>query len=373
MSNYRFIGIGAAGNKAAVQLIDAGVAEKQDVLLLNTTMRDVDPRYKSIAKQIGNSMSGSGKERKLAYQLAEEEIKSGHMNYLDEFLSADDIYTCIIITAVGGGSGSGASIAVANYVAEMGIPVHLCGYIGFATDSRELQNTLGFAKSIESDFGVEFICNSKFLEAANNNVRKAETMANEELVTRMQIFTGQLLRDSSQNIDDTELYKINSTAGFTTIEYAALPKIKNQKQFDDIINRMADETKSPDFDAKALRLGIMINISEDSFANIDSRFQIIKDRFAPNPDEVFIHIQSESDIQEFIAVIACGNEIPVDDIVSMGKELTKRQQSKKENSNRERFFDEVGSLDADESLGDMDLNFAGRRRRKVNTSGMKDY
>lgn len=373
MSNYRFIGIGAAGNKAAVELIESGVAEQKDVLLLNTTMRDIDPRYKSIAKQIGNTMSGSGKERKLAEQLATEELKSGRMKYLDDFLSASDIYACVIITAVGGGSGSGASIPIANYVAELGIPVHICGYIGFATDSRELQNTLGFAKSLEADFGVEFICNSKFLESTGNNVQKAEALANAELAARMQVFTGQLLRDSNQNIDDTELYKINSTAGFTTIETASLPKIKNQKQFDDIINKMADETKSPDFAAKALRLGIMLNISDDSFSNIDSRFQIIKDRFAPNPDEVFIHIQNEADIPEFVGIIACGNEIPIDDIKAIGEDLIQRQQSKKETSNRGRFFEEVGGLEAEDSLGDMDLNFSGRRRKKVNTGNLGDY
>lgn len=368
MSNYRFIGVGAAGNKAAVELIEAGVASKDNVLLLNTTMRDIDPAYKSIAKQIGNSMSGSGKERKLAYQLAMEEIEAGRMSYLDEFVSANDIYSCVIIAAIGGGSGSGASIAIANHIAELGVAVHLCGYIGFATDSRELQNTLGFAKSLEEDFGVEFICNSKFLAAANNNTQKAEAMANKELATRMQIFTGQLLRDSSQNIDDTELYKINSTAGFTTIEYAQLPKIKNQKQFDEIINHMADETKSPDFDAKALRVGIILNISPESFANIDSRFQIIKDRFAPNPDEVFIHIQNEADMEEFVAVIACGNEIPVDDIKLMGEELSKRQQSKKETSNRNKFFEEVEGLDVEDGLDDMDLDFGKRKRRQVKTN-----
>lgn len=365
MSNYRVIGVGAAGNKGAIELIESGVFGKEDVLLLNTTMRDIDPKYRGIAKQIGSSMSGSGKERKLAYQLTVKELSDGNMDYIDELLKAKDIYACIIIAAVGGGSGSGASIAIANYVASIGVPVHICGYIGFSTDSRELQNTLGFAKSIVSDFGVEFICNSKFLEAANNNVKKAEVLSNKELATRMQIYTGQPLRDSAQNIDDTELYKINSTAGFTSIEYAKLPKIKNQKQFDDIINTMADDTKSPDYAAKALRLGIILNISDESFDNIDSQFQIIKDRFAPNPDEVFIHIQNESDMDEFIAVIAAGNEIPIDDIRNMGEELSKRQDLKKQSSDRGRFFKEMEDLSAEDSLGDMDLNF---RRRRPNTN-----
>lgn len=367
MNNYRFIGVGAAGNKAAIKLIEAGVADKEDVLLLNTTMRDIDPAYRGRAKQIGSNLSGSGKERLLAYSLTEEELAKGNMGYLDEFVKSDHIYSCVIVNAIGGGSGSGASIAIANYLAEAGKQVHLVGFVGFSTDSRELQNTIGFAQSIEEDFGIEFICNSKFMEAANNNVSKAEDMANEEFVRRMRLFVGQDLRDSSQNIDDTELFKINGTPGFTTIEYAELPKIKNQKQFDDTINRMADETKSPDFDSKALRLAIILNISPSSFDNIDSRFQIIKDRFAPNPDEVFIHIQNEPDMPEFVGIIACGNEIPVDDIKEMAEELGKRQQLKQQTTNRGRFFEEIGNLDlGGDSLGDMNLKRTRRRTTQVN-------
>lgn len=368
MSNYRFIGVGAAGNKAAIKLIEAGVASKEDVMLLNTTMRDIDPSYKSIAKQIGSTLSGSGKERNLAFKLAEEELAAGRMSYIDKFIESEDIYACVIIAAIGGGSGSGASIAIADYIAEAGVPVHLCGFIGFSIDSRELQNTVGFARSIKKDFGVEFICNSKTLEAANNNVSKAEDMANEELVTRMKIYTGMQLRDSSQNIDDTEIYKMNSTAGFMTIEYSTLPKIKNQKQFDDVINRIADETKSPDFDRKALRLGIILNISDESFGNIDSRFQIIKDRFAPNPDEVFIHIQNEPDMPEFVGIMACGNEIPIDDIKEMADELQKRQQLKQQTNDRGRFFDEIGGIELEDTMGDMNLNRKRRRTPQVNNS-----
>lgn len=371
MSNYRFIGIGAAGNKAVIELIESGIAAKEDVLLLNTTMRDIDPRYKCLAKQIGDSMSGSGKERKLAFKLASDELAAGHLNYLEEFLSAQDIYCCNIVASIGGGTGSGASIAIANHIAEMGIPVHLCGYIGFSTDSRELQNTIGFAKDIENDFGVEFICNNKFLEAANDNIQKAEQLANKELSVRMQIYTGQLLRDSSQNIDDTELYKINSTPGFSTVEYSKLPKIKNQDQFNTIINNMVDNTKSPDFDPLAKRIAVVLNISKESFANIDTRFQVIKQRFGINPVEFFTHIQHEPDIEEFVAVIAGGNEIPIEDIKSMAEELNKQDSFNKE-TDRGLFFKELNNISpADDTLNDMDLNM-NKRRKRIRTNTLSE-
>ena len=43
------IGLGAAGNKAAIALIESGVCTQTDVILLNSTLKDVPNRYKEIA------------------------------------------------------------------------------------------------------------------------------------------------------------------------------------------------------------------------------------------------------------------------------------------------------------------------------------
>lgn len=373
MYNYKFIGVGAAGNKGAIALIESGLATKENTLLLNTTMRDIPAGYRDIAKQIGSSFSGSGKERNLAYSLTVEEIEKGDMLYLDEFTDGSDVYAVIVIAAIGGGTGSGASIAIAECLSNEGIHVHLCGYVGFSTDIRELKNSLGWCKSLREEFGVELICNAKFLEQANNNTSIAEKLCNKELVERMKIYTGSVLRDSSQNIDDTELFKLNTTPGFTTIERIDIPsRIKNSAQFDELINRMADHTKSPDFDANSSRIGIVLNISEASYLNIDSRFNLIKERFGMNPDEVFIHVQYTEDYPEFIAVMAVGNEIPYDDIASMAKQIKAQQTERKQTVNKKKFFKTIEDLDDGDDIDGIASAAVGRKLRPAKSLFTKE-
>ena len=45
MLKTKIIGVGAAGNKAAINLIEKGVIEKGNVLLLNSTKKDIPDEY----------------------------------------------------------------------------------------------------------------------------------------------------------------------------------------------------------------------------------------------------------------------------------------------------------------------------------------
>lgn len=373
MYNYKFIGVGAAGNKGAIALIESGLTDKENTLLLNTTMRDIPAGYRDIAHQIGNSFSGSGKERNLAYSLTVQEIEKGSLAYIDEFTNSSEIYAVIIIAAIGGGTGSGASIAIAEHLADNGIHVHLCGYVGFSTDTREMKNSIGWCKSLREDFGVELLCNSKFLEMANNNTSIAEKLCNKELVERMKIYTGSVLRDSSQNIDDTELFKLNTTPGFTTIERIDITnRVKNSQQFDDLVNRMADATKSPDFDPNSSRIGIILNISENSYMNLDTRFNLIKERFGMNPEEVFIHVQYTQDYPEFVAVMAVGDEIPFEDIVNMSKQIKTQQAERKQKVNKNKFFEVLDDLDDGDEIDGIAGAAVGRKLRPAKSLPTKE-
>ncbi len=62
----KLIGIGAAGNKAAMQAIENGVFNREDVLLINTTRKDMKDNYDDINVIIGSGMGGCGKERNRA-------------------------------------------------------------------------------------------------------------------------------------------------------------------------------------------------------------------------------------------------------------------------------------------------------------------
>ena len=42
---YKVIGIGAAGNKAAISLVEKKVMDVKDILLINSTARDIPKNY----------------------------------------------------------------------------------------------------------------------------------------------------------------------------------------------------------------------------------------------------------------------------------------------------------------------------------------
>ena len=67
--NVQLIGIGGAGNKGTINVVEKGVLEKDDIFLINSTMRDVAPDYKDIA-YIYDTVGGSGKDMKFAESLA---------------------------------------------------------------------------------------------------------------------------------------------------------------------------------------------------------------------------------------------------------------------------------------------------------------
>ena len=55
------IGTGAAGNKAVVNLMELGVVDKDDVLLINSTLKDVPEKYRNIAVKLSDEYDVCGK------------------------------------------------------------------------------------------------------------------------------------------------------------------------------------------------------------------------------------------------------------------------------------------------------------------------
>ena len=238
----KFIGSGAAGNKALISAIESDVVIKKDCLLLNTTERDVNPRFRDIFIRVGDSLKGCGKERTLAKNILLNTLKSGASG-IEDFCKDGDPDMIVLVTSTSGGSGSGITTLLAKYIKEViGVNVHVFGFTGFEADGRELQNTIEFFQDIEDNFGVEAISNKKFL--TDGNIIKAEAAANEEFCRRMTILQGSNIRDSVQNIDDTDLFKLSTSVGFMNIEHIPLPKIKNAQIFNGTIVAAMDESKS---------------------------------------------------------------------------------------------------------------------------------
>ena len=137
MLNAKVIGVGAAGNKAAINLIERGVVESNKVLLLNTTLKDIPEKYQELSIEFGNTR-GCGKERSAAKQFILQSLKKGQVN-IQKFLDPNDKIV-IIVTSVEGGTGCGASSILAEYIDTLGLNVHMFALCGFEDDVRGMKN-----------------------------------------------------------------------------------------------------------------------------------------------------------------------------------------------------------------------------------------
>ena len=82
MLNLKVVGAGAAGNKAAIALIEKGF-NKDNVTLINSTSKDLPDDYKDNAIIFGSnpsSLGGCGKERNIGKKLIIEDMKHGNVN-----------------------------------------------------------------------------------------------------------------------------------------------------------------------------------------------------------------------------------------------------------------------------------------------------
>lgn len=360
MLKAKVIGIGAAGNKAAIKLLEEGVMDKPSVLLLNSTLKDIPEAYKEYAIEFGDT-KGCGKERNLAKKMILASLQNGQVS-LDQFIDKDDRMV-IIVTSAEGGTGCGASSIIAEYMQEvLNLHVHMFVFCGFEDDARGLKNTVDWFNDLKDSYTVEAISNKKFLEDAHNVRSKAEQLANEEFAKRVVILLGQNIVPSENNIDDTDLFKLTTTPGFMTIEHHNLDKVRNMEDFNASLQDMIDNSKSLDNEQSAKRIGVIINCSDKTQHFIDLSFSVLKEQYG-TPFELFTHIQNVHD-EEYVNVIISGMKIPYDDIKETYNKYKKQMESV--DLAKDKFFDSFGKFDT--SSGD-DLDIGSN---KFNSAGDKD-
>lgn len=324
----KVIGIGAAGNKAAINVVENKIIDIDSVMLINSTLRDIPTDYKGLKIEYSGSYGGCGKERKIAYELAMKNLKEGKLP-LKEFLHLEEpdkkAELVVVVSSTEGGTGSGSSVIIANYIKNvLGIPVHVIGFAGFRDDVRGLKNTVEWFQELKDNFAVECIENSKFLVECRNNAIKAEIAANAEFGKKLGILMGNPIRDSAHNIDKTDLLKVSAkTDGFMMIESVNFEKIKNREQFEQVVIDMIDNTKSLDVkNISCKRVAVIINI-DDACTDYISYKEILHERYG-TPYETFLHIQHEPDMPEFIAIIIAGIKMPVDEVQKIHNEYQEK-------------------------------------------------
>ena len=158
-------GIGAAGNKAAIRAIEAGIISDEYVKLFNTTTKDIPAEYKNSDIVIPFSSSilgGCGKEPAKGRKAIEDAMNSGKIDLLQ--LIHPETKAVVICTSTEGGSGSGATPYIAKRLIALNIPVHIFAFVGFQEDFRSIKNTLTFFSNMDDNVILHVIKNSEFLD-----------------------------------------------------------------------------------------------------------------------------------------------------------------------------------------------------------------
>ena len=362
------IGTGAAGNKAVINLLELGVVEQDDVLLINSTTKDIPEKYRNKAIKLSDEYDGCGKERSLSKEITDEAIKNGTLNFNNISYDVDKV---IIVTSMEGGTGSGSTDIIAKHLYEKQDMnnIEIFAFKGFEEDARGIQNSIEFFQDMKPTYGIQVINNAAFLKEAGGNIKKAHKLANDELARRIRVSLGQVLVASEDNVDGTDLYKVTNTTGYSTIEYLPIEdKIKSTEEFNKIVSEMIDSTKSLSLSASATRIAILINLQESSQDNIDYRFEIIKEKLG-HPYELFKHIQYNKKSEEFIAIIASGMKMPIEELRNLKDNYDK--QSSSINKSDDDFYTEALNMEGNSEDNRFNMMSSVKRKKRQRQADSK--
>lgn len=337
------IGVGAAGNKGIVDAVDRGIIDVKDTVIINSTSKDFPKNYTGTKIVLSNTDTGCGKERSIAKEYVKKAISEGRFNF--DNININEYVTVIIVTSVEGGTGSGSAPIIAKFFNQVFTRnTHIIAFTGFEDDVRGLANTVEFFKEIDPKIVVQTISNASYLSQAGGNKLRAEELANKEMSERISVLTGQDFIEGSQNIDDTDILKLSNTSGYMTVEKKYFNKsLETRDDFEKIIKNMVyNSTSIKSVDPAPVRLGVVLNIKPASEDAIDYTFTSLKNAYG-NPFEFFTQVQWDGK-EEYIAYIASGMKMPIDEIESVYKRY--KEQSEKINKNGDEFFSKISSLKA---------------------------
>jgi hypothetical protein len=228
-----------------------------------------------------------------------------------------------------------------------GIPINMTSFTGFEDDARGLKNTVEWFKDLKDNMTIQAISNKSCLNFADNNRRKAEQYANKVFSKRVRTLIGKDLNPSDANVDNMDLYKLNTAPGFMTVEFTDLEKISESNQFEDALKSMIDGSVSLSTEPSAKRLGVIVSASNKIQGLIDEGYDQLIKKYG-FPTEIFRHKQ-EAIGSDNVAVIASGMKLPIDEIKEVYHKFERAMQ--KTDLAKDNFFDAVGNMDTNLGFG----------------------
>ena len=353
MLRMQLIGCGAAGNKAAINLIEKKIMSKEDILLLNSSKTDIknlsndESEYMDCYINLHDGVDGCGKERGAAGTLTLSSFAKDTFNLKSKIIK-NGYDKVIIVTSIEGGTGSGCTPIIAAMIDdefnkkedEPLVNIEIVAFKGFGKDLIGLQNSAHFFMELDEYLGnnyvLQVIRNDAFLKDAKNQL-EAQKMANDEFAKRISIITGQLLNNGNDNdctniIDGSDLYKNTFSYGYSTVEYIEVEnKIVSRDDYNDLINKMIDSSKSASLDdcrsvnndKLKTKVSLIANIQKSARNHVDYDNNVLKERFG-ELNEMYDQVYSDPNRPEFIALIISGLKRPTSTLIEISEEYQKR-------------------------------------------------
>lgn len=346
-------GVGAAGNKAVIEALETRVINEENVKLINTTVKDIPEKYKKDPDKIikfSSMLGGCGKEPIKGQKAMFQAIKDKTIDF--GAIISPNTKAVVLVTSIEGGTGCGATPVIAKYFTALNIPVHVFAFIGFQDEVRGINNSLKFFKDLPDEVILHTISNSKFLDFTKN-YSKAEAAANEEFVKQLEILIGSGMIPSTQNIDDTDHYKIITTPGYMDIRHVEFNGAKNMELTNQAIIDSFESMSCLEYSNKGCkRLAVIINASQKTQDVIDNRFDVIK-RYIGEPFETYRHIQTDG-IDEYMDIIVAGLPYPEECI----KDIAKKYNNLKERiSNESKGLSDIfEDMDFDDDIEETNIH-----------------
>ena len=76
MLKSKVLAIGAGGNNAGISLLKLGLIQKDSILLVNSTAKDIPAEYEDIAAIYNRAFGGAAKERSAAKELCLDALRN---------------------------------------------------------------------------------------------------------------------------------------------------------------------------------------------------------------------------------------------------------------------------------------------------------
>lgn len=339
--NIKVIGSGAAGNKALIEAIEGSVIDQKDTMLINSTDSDLPSDWRDKAYILSEESYGCAKEANTAEELTINAIDKGMIPFKQFCDGADEI---IIVGSCMGGTGTGSIPVIADHISnQLGHTVRIIPFIGFGADETELRNVVGFFTKLSEDYIIEEICNDKFLKEARGNFIAAEKLANGEFIQKLVLLQGKQIIESEQNIDRADLLKVNKTSGHAYTLFSEFDRLKNVDEYNEMINKMIDNSKSFDIiNGTQRRMAIIFNIPNTPPECIDFNHKMLRERLGNNVKDIYYHVQTDGKIdddnkntkpaKDFIAVLSTGSLFPKEAIDKYYNKFKEAKSAKKEDT-----------------------------------------